>query len=36
MMLADGLQWNEQQYNYTGQTIVSNTALLQLTHAHSI
>jgi hypothetical protein len=35
MMLADGLWWNEQQYSYIGWTIVSDMALLQLTHSNN-
>jgi len=27
MVPADGLQWNEQQYNYTAQIIISDMAL---------
>ena len=34
MMLADGSQWNEQQYNYTAQIIVSDMALWQLIYSN--
>jgi hypothetical protein len=29
VMLADGSQWNEQQYNYTGQNIMALQQLIQ-------